>query len=35
MSYPGHALGGVSPPAELQLMYSTAPADRAEVGWKL
>ena len=30
MLYPGHSLGGESnPSAEKQLVYSTAPADRA------
>ena len=29
MSYPGHSLGGSYPSAEVQSVYSTAPADRA------
>ena len=29
VSYPGHSLRGSYPSAEVQLVYSTAPADRA------
>ena len=29
VSYPGHSLGGSYPPAEVQSVYSTAPADWA------
>ena len=31
MLYPGHSLGGSYPSAKMQLVYSTAPADWADI----
>ena len=33
VSYPGHWLGGSYPSAEVQSVYSTAPADWANLFW--